>query len=582
MTVDPLGPELPTSVGLTHPAGRRPAGSGVQRAFWLVLIVAVSLGFALRVSQPALGSPLVVHDDVRQHVFWVPRLHNPALFAGDWIADYYESQAPAGYRAVYWLMTLGVDAVLASKLLPLGLTVVLAAAAFWLGLTLWRRVDAAALGATLLVWSAWQYDDVASATPRAYALPLLALQLAALGADRWWLALLILPVQAVFYPLGCPLAVVTMGLWAVWRAGGMRAFRRALPDLLVLGGVTLVALLLVWLGQSDAARFGPTVSAAQARAMPEFQPGGRASYFVPGWYQFWLRSSRSGFALGPTDPLLDDLPVLVVPFSLALLLGGWLLAGRLGWAARPRVPRLGMLLVVLLAASLLLFVAAHVLLFRLYLPARYVQFSLPIVWAMSGSLLWVLVGERLARWLGSRTGWAAAPGRAGPAGLSGVELSALVGIVLLTLHPPPPGTFYVTGRQPAIYAYLRQTPPDTLVGALPADSNILPVFGQRPILTSFEHALPYQPGYYLPLRERTEAFRAAYFAPTLDPLAAVLDDYGVDVVIADARVLERRRQAERERPPALERILDRCGVLREHDLVVIPAPCILAAAKESQ
>src|SRR4051812_24964970 len=192
MSATPRAFEQPATAGSVHADGRLLASPRTRLSFWLALTIIVSLGFAIRVSRPALTNPLVVHDDVRQHVFWVPRLHDPALFVGDWIADYYESQAPAGYRAVYWLMTLGVDAVLASKLLPLGLTVVLALAAFWLGLTLWRRVDAAALGATLLVWSAWQYDDVASATPRAYALPLLALQLAALGAGRWWLALLIL------------------------------------------------------------------------------------------------------------------------------------------------------------------------------------------------------------------------------------------------------------------------------------------------------------------------------------------------------------------------------------------------------
>ena len=37
----------------------------------------------------------------------------------------------------------------------------------------------------------------------------------------------------------------------------------------------------------------------------------------------------------------------------------------------------------ILGGSLLLFVAAHVLLFALYLPARHVQFSLPLVWALA-------------------------------------------------------------------------------------------------------------------------------------------------------------------------------------------------------
>src|SRR4051795_13353964 len=103
-------------------------GVGPSRWVWLLLAIVVSVGFAVRTSWTALMNPLVVHDDVRQHVFWVPSLHDPALFAGDWIAEDYESQAPAGYRAGDWPFTLPMNAVQASKLLPLGLTVILALA----------------------------------------------------------------------------------------------------------------------------------------------------------------------------------------------------------------------------------------------------------------------------------------------------------------------------------------------------------------------------------------------------------------------------------------------------------------------
>ena len=37
-----------------------------------------------------------------------------------------------------------------------------------------------------------------------------------------------------------------------------------------------------------------------------------------------------------------------------------------------------------------------------------------------------------------------------------------------------------------------------------------------------------------------------------------------------------RRRAEREHPPALEKALDRCGVLRERDLVVVSVVCLRA------
>ena len=63
-------------------------------------------------------------------------------------------------------------------------------------------------------------------------------------------------------------------------------------------------------------------------------------------------------------------------------------------------------------------------------------------------------------------------------------------------------------------------------------------------------------------------------------LVEVIQRYQIGVVVADADILERRRRTERERPPALEALLDRCGVLKERELVVVPAACIVEAAAD--
>jgi hypothetical protein len=324
---------------------------------------------------------------------------------------------------------------------------------------------------------------------------------------------------------------------------------------------------IVVVSQRGAARFGPQVTAEEARSMPEFQPGGRSSYFIPDPYKFWIESTRSGLALVPKDALLGGLPALTTPFVLAVGLGVWLIIGRLGWMARPAVPEGGMLLVALLVASFGLFFAAHLLLYALYLPARHVQFSLPIVWALAGGLFWTLLGgSTLTPALSQRE-----------RGLTAAWFG-LAGVALLVLHPPPSGVFYVAGRTPAIYDYLRATPPETRVAALPSDSSIIPLFGQRPVLTSFEHALPYHLGYYLPFRDRTRALNAAYYAQDLAPWVKLIQDEHVGIVLANAAQLERRARDNQDRPPALAKLLDSCGVLREGGLVVLPAACILAAA----
>jgi hypothetical protein len=260
------------------------------------------------------------------------------------------------------------------------------------------------------------------------------------------------------------------------------------------------------------------------------------------------------------------LPALTIPFVLAAGLGVWIVLGRAGRVDRPTTSCRGALLLVVLAASLLLFAAAHALLFRLYLPARHVQFTLPIVWALAGGLFWALLADRFSPPL--------------PFGEGRGErrrLLILAGVALLLVHAPPAGDFYVTGQHPAIYAYLRTSPPDTRVAALPADSSILPLFGQRAVVASFEHALPYHRGYYEPLRARTQALLDAYYASRVATLARFVDDERVGVVIANVAMLERSRRGERDRP-ALEGLLMRCGVLQERELVVIEAACLRAAA----
>lgn len=334
-----------------------------------------------------------------------------------------------------------------------------------------------------------------------------------------------------------------------------------------LGAATAIALTIVVVGQRDASRFGPTVTAEQAREMPEFQPGGRSTYFVPDPYKFWIESTRSGLALVPKDDRLGGLPALTIPFLLAVSLAVWWGLGRMGWAVPPAIPRQGRLLLALLVAALGVFAVAHVLLFLLYLPARHVQFSLPIVWALGGGLMWTLLGNRLIRLRGRLSRFSG--------------LFVVAGIALLVLHAPPRGSFYVTGRHPAIYTYLRATPPDTRVAALPADSSILPLFGQRAVLTSFEHALPYHLGYYEPFRSRTRALTTAYYAPTLVPLVRLIEDEQIGLIVANAATLERRRADPPDRP-ALERALARCGVLRERDLVVVSAECLRELAAISR
>jgi hypothetical protein len=248
-----------------------------------------------------------------------------------------------------------------------------------------------------------------------------------------------------------------------------------------------------------------------------------------------------------------------------MLLAGLLIplgaAGRLGLVRRVSLPRESGLLLCLLASSLALFFLAHALLFRLYLPTRQVQFSLPIVWALGGGVAIVLLANRLARLLGRSL--------RPPIAL----LLVLAATFTLAANPPPSGNFYATGRHTRLYDYLQSLPLDALVAALPEDSGELPLFGQRPVFVSYEHALPYHLGYYELLRRRTESLLAVYFSDSALPLVELAEREGIHLFLANLDRLEEYREAHPGSRPALERLAERCGVLRERDLVVIPVNC---------
>jgi hypothetical protein len=535
-----------------------------SRQGWFAVALIGGLLIALRVSWRALGDPFVVLDDVRQHAFWVPRLHDPALFRGDPMADYFAAQATPVHLTLYFLATLVTDVVTFSKLLPLALTVLQTGFAFVLVQRLSGRLIAAALAAVLLAWLTWWFDDLASASPRSFGTPLLVVYLACLAGRQARAALVTVALAALCYPVICGVMLGTRAVWLLAAVRGRyaeRAYRREVAWLLA--GVVL-ALGLTALGRLPAAGYGPTISAEAARRMPEFQLDGRAAYFVPDPLDFWLTGPRTGLGLWRTVPWLGGVPLLLAPAVPAAGLALWVLAARGGLVASPPIPARGLLLLgSLLVASAVLFLVAHALAFRLYLPARQVQFSLPVVLAVGAVLFAVGLAEQLA-------GRVPAAGRVGAAG----ALAFVAGLIWLA----PPDDSYVVGQHPRLYAYLGSLPKDTLVAAWPRDAGSLPLFARRPVLASEEHALPYHPAYYEPLRRRTVALVAAYLDPSPSPIVELAEQERAGVIVANVSVLDRAR-ARRGGPLGLDALVERCTVLRDGELVAIPTACARSAVR---
>ena len=548
-----------------------------QERLWLGGALLLTLLFTARTMAPALVG--AVQDDALQHVFWTLRYRDPELFPGDLYADYFQSLSPAGYAALYWLLARVIDPLLASKLIPPVLGLVTAVFTFLFVRKLHPSPAAAFLATVLTSWYVWQYDDVVSATPRAFVLPTLAALLWALAAGRLAIGVGVAVLAALLYPLGGVLAVALFGSRLV-RFQGWRPTlaRERAPWLAAIAATALVgAVLLPEVLQ--ASPYGPTVTAAEARTMPEFGEAGRNAFFVDDPYWFWLESYRSGLNLRSVDALFPGIPILFEAAALALLLPLVLALRRRLPAARALDRRAGILAWVL-ALSFGLFFLAHLALFHLYLPARYVQWTVPLVVTIAGGLALAILCEAAASRL--------RPARPGPLAAS---FALLLAAGLVTYPAKHWGGFQVD-QYPTVTAYLRAQPKDVLVATVPANADALAAMSERRVLVGREYALAYHEGYYAEVRQRTIDLIEAYYDEGARRLNLLVDRYGVDYFLVDrnAYAPERvtrawgsafepyttnvRARLDRPRRYALQDLMRRCAVVDDGRVALVPATCL--------
>lgn len=552
---------------------------------WLGLSVAIALAYGLMAWQqtvaPEINADYIIQDDARQHVFWMQRFVDPELFPQDPIADYFEAVAPAGYRAVYQLAALvGIDPLTFHKILPIGLNVLTAGLCFGVSFQFLPVPFAAFVATVLLGQGLGLTDAIVSATPKAFIYPLLLLFLWMMQRRWVWGVAGAIALESLFYP---QLVFISAGVVLMqvlqWRNGRLRITSDWSDRQLVMIGLAtaFVSLLPYALQTHD---FGPTLTAAEARQLPEFSlQGSRSRYFYdddPATY--WLKG-RSGLrfatALTPATNVLG------------LLLPGLLLLPRalpLGRQVRGAIA----LLPGLLLSSLVMFGAAHLFLFRLHLPSRYTQHSFRVAATLAAAIAIGLLIDGVLRWSRARR---QAPLRA----IAGWSVTVgLIGFVLAypLLVDTFPITAYQRGTAPELYELLRAQPADTLIASISDEADNLPSFAGRSVVAASEYAIPYHQGYYLPFRQRVADLIRAQYTPDPQEFAEVVERYGIDLWLLDGRAFEPSYVRDRpwiqpypdeieaalavlngDTPPVLSTVPRRCTQLRARGLILVDAAC---------
>lgn len=556
---------------------------------WFCFSIVASVLYALPALQIALTSPYIIQDDARQHVTWMQRFVDPGVFPNDLSADYFQSVAPWAYTSFYRLGALvGLEPIALSKCLPILLVAIASAFGFGIFQKLLPLPWASFLGVLILNKLIWLKDDIISATPVAFAYPLLLASIYFLMRGSLVPFLVAIALLGQTYPQ-CALIVagVLVLRLASWQEGRISLTPRR-EVVFSLAGLAVIAIaLLPYVVISSP--YDPAMSGAEARTLFAFSPDGWSSFFHPKPWEFWFCGQRSGM-LPPEwckrieyNSFWSTLPQIALALSLPFLLRS---PQRFPLASR--VTSQIWFLPQILIVSAVLFFVAHALLFKLHLPNRYAEHTIRLVMAIALTLAVVLILHSLIHSLRQRSG-----------AIAFIALT-VVGAALV-LYPEVVQGYnlrdlnYVQGNFPKLYAFLQEQPQDVVVASLSDEVNNVPTFTQRSILVGGQgYALPYHKGYFAEVTRRSEALIRAQYSSDLGEVQTFIRDFGVDfwLVERDAFKREYVKQddwlkqyppldqmvldaLEQEVEPALSRVPKECVAVQERRLTLLDTRCVL-------
>ncbi|MGV0105524.1 Glycosyltransferase RgtA/B/C/D-like domain-containing protein [Nostoc sp. DSM 114160] len=547
--------------------------------FWYSLSLTFAVGYISMGLRQAFTGKYIVSDDAREYISWVYRYFNPDLFPGDLIADYFQSVTPIGYGIVYKIISaLNIDPILFGKIFPLVLGLITTSYCFVVCMEILPVPMAGFLASLLLNQSLCLHDDLFSATPRDFIYPLVLAFIYYLIRSSVFGVLIVFALQCLIYPIigFINLLILLLRLFR-WQNGQITISHNR-KDFILFVAATITAGILILPYTIQSSQFGPTITAAVARTMPEYWDGGRFRYFTHNIISFWFDGRDSGFfaLIAPPQLLFGLLLPIILKFQSHFLL------------AKQVKDEVKLLLQVVIA-SLIMFFTAHALAFKLHWPSRYTHHTFKIVLALAAAISITLILDATFRW--SRQ--------------NGRQILILGTITILSaglvLYPSSlkvfPKTPYLEGQAPTLYNFLQKQPQNIVIASTSQEADNIPIFAQRTILVGKEYALPIHTKYYAQFRQRMIDLINAQYTDDINQVKDFIQKYHVTFWLLERSAflpeyitkntwLQQYQPAAQQANanlqktlPVLATLINSCAVIETDNLVLLKTECIKAIEK---
>lgn len=459
----------------------------------------------------AFLNPYIINDDVRQQLYWMQRWVDPQLYPSSLLNDYARMYVPWGVQAVYYCASFFVDPIFFSKVLSGGLYVFMGTLMYLVGQRVaGRRMGLAAVSVFWLM--PFFLHAISGGLARAFAGPLLVLFIYGNVCMSRQVVAVALLLQSVFIPYIFILCGGAVGLaWIFWRAGLVPKppFLGCLFDFAI--AACAVVTTLAWRLQMMRAGFGPLPSVAEMSGRPEFSAAGRFLVLpVPSiFHELFIRPWEFIAPFRDKGPVVGIIGVVVILLVVALSVGKarWSLwAGQIPW------------IISLAGASLGLYCSARLLLFQLFLPSRYLEYSVNVGYCL-------LLGAVLHGFSFSTTNTRR------QMALGGVIMALLLGGWRSTNI----GLYDYSGQAPLCRLIREETPKRALIAGFPSTMDNVLTFGQRNVFASYELSHPWSMGYWERLEPRLRDMFNAYYARDIQGVVDFCRKNDIGYIVVDER-----------------------------------------------
>jgi hypothetical protein len=483
------------------------------------LIILLALVVGIYSQFPSFFNKYIINDDVRQHIYWMQQLQDNGLFKKDLLTEYAKNYQTWGLVALYYIFSFIADPLIVSKVIPIILFMVSS-------LYLFRLVKCITndytgfLSASIFIVTPIYLNRMIGGEPRAFGYPLLIIFLYYLVRKEYLKSSFVLILQCLFYPIVFLLSILT-DLFTFIKMQHKEIFfdraiakRRYFIIAVIMCGLLLSSKYMI----SSNPSIGRIVTREQMVGNPEYYSEGRFMILPtpPLFHQIKLFLQK-GMAFSKIfNRAAKMIPLKPREFGYKLI---FLITILFLMAETIRKKLIFPIeLIFLFASSILMYIIADLFLFKLFLPVRYLEYSLPVI---SLIIFTIAIGQLIIKIKSARVKKA-------------VQILIFILIFLNVSNQKSNGLINMSYNK-SLYSYLNSLSKETMIAAHPHLADGIPTFAQRKVFVNYELSHCVFDNYWKIIKKRTFDFFDAYYSEDPSFIYAFCEENGIDYLVIDKK-----------------------------------------------